>query len=249
MAWQTPKTNWTAADGVRDSDFNRIEENIKELYNTSKVRSNIVVYVASNGNDATGSGTAGSPYATITKALSTLPKDTGGRDVTINIASGIYNESVVVAGFTGLVTLTGAYGATVTINSLTIDSCAVRCFSITLRVVAAGVTVTNGATFMCSSTLTINANSIGLLVNRGSTCIVDSALSVSYATAAAIQANHCSRIYILQITVSDSPIAVQSEQGSVIAYSNTNMSVTAATFVTRTGGRIYTGAQVSGSGL
>lgn len=34
MAWQTPKTNWTPADGVADADFNRIEGNIQELQNT-----------------------------------------------------------------------------------------------------------------------------------------------------------------------------------------------------------------------
>ena len=28
MAWQVPKTDWAAADGVRDTDMNRIEENI-----------------------------------------------------------------------------------------------------------------------------------------------------------------------------------------------------------------------------
>lgn len=32
MAWQTPKTNWAAADGVRNTDFNRIEGNTLELY-------------------------------------------------------------------------------------------------------------------------------------------------------------------------------------------------------------------------
>lgn len=31
MAWQTPKTNWTAADGVTDADMNRIEGNIQLL--------------------------------------------------------------------------------------------------------------------------------------------------------------------------------------------------------------------------
>ena len=34
MAWQTPKTNWSSADGVRDTDMNRIEGNSLELRNT-----------------------------------------------------------------------------------------------------------------------------------------------------------------------------------------------------------------------
>lgn len=32
MAWQTPKTDWAAPDGVRNTDFNRIEGNALHLY-------------------------------------------------------------------------------------------------------------------------------------------------------------------------------------------------------------------------
>ena len=34
MAWQTPKTNWGAADVPSPDDFNRIEGNVQELQNT-----------------------------------------------------------------------------------------------------------------------------------------------------------------------------------------------------------------------
>jgi len=34
MAWQTPKTDWTSADGVSDADMNRIEGNIQALAGT-----------------------------------------------------------------------------------------------------------------------------------------------------------------------------------------------------------------------
>jgi hypothetical protein len=36
MAWQTPKTNWQAADVVSKDDFNRIEGNVQELQNTKE---------------------------------------------------------------------------------------------------------------------------------------------------------------------------------------------------------------------
>ena len=36
MAWQTPKTDWQAADVVSKDDFNRIEGNIQELQNTKE---------------------------------------------------------------------------------------------------------------------------------------------------------------------------------------------------------------------
>ena len=36
MAWQTPKTNWQAADVVSKDDFNRTEGNVQELQNTKE---------------------------------------------------------------------------------------------------------------------------------------------------------------------------------------------------------------------
>jgi len=36
MAWQTPKTDWTPADGVTNSDFNRIESNINYIEKESR---------------------------------------------------------------------------------------------------------------------------------------------------------------------------------------------------------------------
>ena len=36
MAWQTPKTNWQAADAPLPDDFNRIEGNVQDLQNTKE---------------------------------------------------------------------------------------------------------------------------------------------------------------------------------------------------------------------
>lgn len=49
------------------------------------------IYVSTTGRDDTGNGSASSPYATIQKAINSLPKNLGGNTVTINVASGTYN--------------------------------------------------------------------------------------------------------------------------------------------------------------
>ena len=124
MAWQTPKTNWFAADGVRDTDMNRIEGNILHLYTTDAVRSALVVYVSTTGNDTTGAGTPAAPYKTITKALSVIPKNLNGMSVSINIAAGTYEESVDISHFYGgTISLTGTSNAAVTILNLTVLNC------------------------------------------------------------------------------------------------------------------------------
>ena len=245
MAWQTPKTNWTSSDGVRDSDFNRIEGNALELYNSMALRNSVTVYVSTSGNDSTGIGTSSAPFRTIARALSAIPKNLDGKAATINIAAGTYQESVVIANYTGVIAITGAYGAVVTINSLTVDACSVYYSSISLRVIATGVKVTNNAMLMGNSSITVNESATGILVDRGSRCIINAAVNVSYASAAAIHVNNCSNMYVLQLTVSDSLIVVQVEQGSTFAYGNTNLTVNSITFVTRSGGRINTGAQLN----
>lgn len=47
MAWQTPKTDWAAADGVRDTDMNRIESNISEL---NSVKATVTDMTTANSN-------------------------------------------------------------------------------------------------------------------------------------------------------------------------------------------------------
>ena len=49
------------------------------------------IYISTTGNDETGDGSESSPYATIQKAIDSLPKNLGGNTVTINVASGTYN--------------------------------------------------------------------------------------------------------------------------------------------------------------
>lgn len=58
------------------------------------------LYVATTGNDATGDGTQSNPYATIQRALNTLPKDLGDYKVIINVGAGEY-DGFIVAGFWG----------------------------------------------------------------------------------------------------------------------------------------------------
>ena len=109
MAFIPPKTDWTAADGVSLVDLNRIEGNILELYNTSQVRGAVSIYVSPTGSDDTGMGTSASPYRTIAKAVDSLPYVIGDHSVTLNIAAGTYNENVLIAGFTGMLTINTTY--------------------------------------------------------------------------------------------------------------------------------------------
>lgn len=56
------------------------------------------LYIATTGNDTTGDGSSGSPYLTMAKALSVLPRVIN-KDHTIHIADGTYAEAVVIEDY------------------------------------------------------------------------------------------------------------------------------------------------------
>lgn len=242
MAWQTPKTDWKSADSVRDSDFNRIEGDLLYLYNTSAVRADLTVYVSASGNDATGNGTSAAPYRTIMHALSTIPNNLNGRTAMIDIATGDYPENIVVKGFTGgRLVFYGAYGRTMTIKSLEVDGSILEVRTIDTRATAGGITVINGGTLLCSGSVSVSGSMRGLHVLNCSSCRIYAQLTVDASSAAAVHASGASMIYVLSLAGSDNENAFIAEEGSIVSYGNTNISVNVAGFITRSGGRIYTG--------
>ena len=249
MAWQSPKTDWSSSDGVRNTDFNRIESNILYLFNNDAAREDVTLYVSlpsssiggGNGSDTTGDGSAAAPYATISKALSVLPKHLNGRSVTINVASGSYADDVDIRGFTGgMLTITGSLGTTVSLRSLTISFCTVMINGINLNITGAGgVTVTNGATLITMSDFT--CTSAGVKVSMCSKAHFAGKVTVRQAyTAIDVYAN--SAVYIGQILGSNNTIGLSVTSGGQIAYNFNELIATTAAY-TASGGRILTGAQ------
>lgn len=237
MAWQTPKTDWTAADGVRDTDMNRIEGNALALYNET-VRSSKIVYVTDAGNDSTGNGTSASPYRTINKALSTVPKNLAGISVTIHIASGAYPEAVSVKGFHGGVLTFAGTASEIEVTSLTIDGSTVSVTSLDISATAAvGIIITNAGTFITTGNVNADGTSTGVNVNSCSSAHIAGSL-YSGGAAYAIQCSRMSSIYA--DTISGVGI-LSAVTGGVIAFNNSTMSRSTAT-----GGRIYNGSQSSG---
>lgn len=236
MAWQTPKTDWSAEDGVRDTDLNRIEANILELYKGT-VRANQTVYVSMDGDDTNGLGTSASPYRTIKKALDMLPKNLAGLNANVHIASGTYSEAITVKGFVGgMVRLIGD-ASFAEVNSLTVDGCSVYITSLTLSAVAAvGYIVTNGGLLITTGGLDAEGSSTGVNVNNGSKLHVAGTLSCPSA-ANILNCSGNSTIYADRISGIG---LMNATTGGVVVYSSST-----ASKYTATGGRFYTGAQSS----
>lgn len=212
---------------------------------------NKTIYVTKTGSDALGDGSNTNPYATVQKAINTIPSNLNGYDVTINIGAGAYNEDVLIARkFGGNVILTGVAGAIVQIGSLRVSyGAAVRIENIALQTASGfnnnAIAVTD-ASFVCTSSLAVNGGQQnGIYVNyNGYVCVLGD-LSINQTTYAAINVTNRSSLFANTIDGSAAEgMFLRSANGSLLAYGT--FSATAPTVMaTSAGGKIYSNAQTS----
>lgn len=241
MAWQTPKTDWAAQDGLRDTDLNRIESNILELRKDS-ARADTVIYVSTTGNDTSGNGTAASPYRTIGKALSSVPRNLNGCDVIISIYEGYYPEDVNIKGFDAPITITTS-GREATVNSFRVDGC--HCsFNNTIIVSNGAARVTNCGTLTGAGTLHVVGASV--IVNYGSKLSLDT-VECTDSPGFSIVVDSASTFYAWLLDGNGNANGLSSQGGSILAYGDINMEIDDIIYFTAMGGRIYSGAQAPDS--
>lgn len=225
--------------------------NLNAMQQSSGATSNVTVYVATTGSDNTGNGTSASPYATITKALSTIPKNLNGYGAAIYVAEGTYDEHVTISGFIGgLVRFTATEANTnVSIGSLSIlDQTIVEMRSINLTITSFSgdnSLYVRGADFrMYDGILTVSSGAqYGVKGNHGAIIFINTCV-VNNATAAAIATTYSSDVMIGNVSGTQNNVGLSSHSGSTIAYITSTLSATTNT-VTAYGGRILAGAQTS----
>lgn len=65
-------------------------------------------YVAANGSDDNDGLTSATPFATVAKALSMVPRNLGGHTLSVNVAAGTYALCAIASFYNGAVTISGA---------------------------------------------------------------------------------------------------------------------------------------------
>lgn len=209
---------------------------------------NKTVYVSGAGSDVLGDGSQTNPYATIQKAVNSLPVNLNGFNATIHIASGTYNEDVLIARtFGGNIVLSGDDGANVNVRSLRVSyGSSVMVQNIVLSVIGGfnnnAIAVTS-AELICTSKIFVNGGvENGVYVNfNGYVYVLE--LNVNNTTYAAINVTNRSSLYVGTVTGSAaSGMFFRSVNGSVVAY-NANTTEAPIVFTATAGGRIYSGAQ------
>lgn len=212
------------------------------------------VYVATTGSDTGGDGTAGAPYATIQKALDSIPKVLNGKHITIDIAAGTYPERVQIDGFSGGRLTLGVSGRTVTVNGISVWSSSfvrLNISNITYSSAFPGTLFYGGANsevFVVSNMeLKGNGNvAVGIGFEQGSTLTTAStAITVAGTTTAAVQANTGAKIVFYRVAGSENTgSALRADNGGVITYDVRTVEAPTL-FLTNSGGKIYRGAQTN----
>lgn len=211
---------------------------------------NVTIYVSTSGSDTLGDGTAANPYATIQRAISSLPKNLNGYTATINIAAGTYSGNVGIANtYGGIIILSGEAGAAVQINGLQVahdSNVQVANINLTIAGMINGnaITVTN-AKLMCFSPIaTIGSVSNGVYANQNGYALFTD-LTVNNTSHACIYAVNASRVFAVNINAANNTAnGLLAVYGAMISYNTATISA-AVNYSTQAGGRIYTGAQTS----
>lgn len=219
---------------------------------------NVTVYVSTSGNDLTGDGTSAAPYATIQKAIDSLPKWLDGYMATISMAAGTYEEKVVIEGFQGGILVLGVAGRAVTVRSITIESSSLVRLNVNItHSTTLGGTPLNiryGSNVQFGGDCTINGSNgsvSGIYVETGSvlSSLVDifgimMKTTISNCKNFAVYATAGSKVALGEVAGSGNGTGLYAADGATITYNSRSMTATTAN-VTVAGGRIYSGAQTS----
>lgn len=233
----------------------------KELFDQKAytLTENVTVYVnRATGSDITGLGVSAAPYATIQKAIDSLPKWLDGYMATIQIEDGTYEERLELSGFQGGIVVLGTVGKNVTVRGIQITASSLVRINVNVtRSSGLGGTPLNirlGSCVQFGDDIVINGASggtSGIVVESGSnlSALVDifgymTKTTVQNCDYFAIYATGGSTVALGEIAGSGNSTGLQVADGAVITYSDRTMTATTAN-VTTTGGRIYSGAQTS----
>lgn len=151
----------------------------------SFLETNRTIYVALTGDDAAGNGELASPFRTISRALSVIPRNLNGYTATIVIADGIYDEDVFVQGFSN-----GSLKIYSTTSSKLGDSCKIK--SITVKE-CSGYVLISGIYFTNTEDSCIRGYaSTAILVDYCKTDVSSSDTTAIYFAECKFRITHCS---------------------------------------------------------
>lgn len=213
-----------------------------------------VVYVSPSGSDENGDGTEGNPWKTIQKAINECPIAAFNTSMySVYVANGVYVENVEVRRKIVRLQSTDASNANVTIKgSVTAgySSTLETKFPITIDAVEASVvnclSVGDGALLnVANTTIIAKSTQTALAVNPCGLFFGYGKVTIDGAKNGVVVNNSSNANFYNGISVNNCSVGLDVEHGGKLAYNALETSNVTTEFITKYGGRIYTGAQTS----
>lgn len=247
----TPETGSPYYATVERADNPSVEgtpvnaKNLNAMQEAAGLSGHRTVYVSTAGSDSVGDGTEANPYATITKALSTIPKNLNGFSATVNVAAGTYSENVTIQHFgNGVLAITGASGAAVTVTGMLVDNVKTLEINNVALNISGSFLHLIGSNVRVLSTFSATGGQYGVYVSYFSKAVFTNTVTINNTTANAVIATNGSTVYIQKLAGTSNNVAFSSTRGAICAY-GVNESTSAILYYVADGGRIYSGSQAS----
>lgn len=210
----------------------------------------VTVYVSTNGSDTDGDGSSAAPFATVQKAIDSIPKCLGGYHAVVNIAEGTYDERILIDGFFGGRLTVGVSGRAITLRGVyVVSSSAVR-LAISNITYAPGFTGQGMYLNYDSAVTVLNDLSIdnggvleyGILLENGSLLTIPTfSLNVDGCTRAAIASSLGSLAALNKVTgTGNTNYGLSATFGGTITYASKTLTGEKGD-LSNGGGRILTG--------
>jgi len=218
--------------------------NLNAMQDAAGLSANKTVYVSTSGSDSVGDGSAANPYATINKALSTIPKNLNGFTATVNIAAGTYTENATIQNFgNGVLTITGTAGDVITLSGMWVYNCQyVEINNISLQFANAYLNV-YCSNLRVTSPVTAGNSNYGVYCGFFANVVCSSTVTVNNTTNYAVVSTSSSRIYIQELLGTGNKMSVASTLGGVCVLGKDSSTTSGTQYFTDTGGRILMGSQ------
>lgn len=218
--------------------------NLNAMQNAAGLMASKYIYVATTGSDTTGTGSQAAPYATINKALSTIPKNLNGYEASIYISPGTYPENVLIRGFTsGVLRLTAATGTVAVISNLEVVlNTFVEITNLEITVETGYINVV-GSNLRIFPPITATGGQYGLHAGFFSNVMVADTLTVNNTTNYSVVSTTCSNVFVYKLAGSGNNVTFRSLLGSTLSYGVNTSTATYTAVSTDTGGRVFSGAQ------
>jgi len=220
--------------------------NLNAMQDANGLSANKTVYVTTTGSDATGDGSQAVPYATVSKALSTIPRNLNGFIGIVNIGAGIYSENVSIRDYgNGILRITGNAGESVTFPELIISNVTfAEITNISLNLTGSYLNAV-GANIRINAPFSASGGAYGIHASYFANLVFGETVTINNTTNYAVVSTAGSRIFINALSGQGNPVAFRARDGSTISFNSDTSTVTNSKYLTDTGGRIYTGSQTN----